>query len=347
MGMSLNFQCSVFARDRQEDTSTVFWSLWQQHQNDIYRCCLKWMNNNPTDAEDALSRAMLKGWEKAQKYGAGEITNFKAWLTRLTHNLCIDIHRSRDRAAKRVENIEAIASVEEIELVSVHDTPLSVLERDEKRIVIRRAIDNLPTKMRETFILHFYQELSHQEIAQQQNISYQNVCKRISQARAMLRKELRAYWIGDDTDGEDHDSCRGGFTNNICQKPTISKTRPDRCIMRDRSDMILSAVVEEVEIVVSEQWQEVAPSEPQIESVMVVAQSDGQLEVKQNACRWFEVTLYVGQLTQPLIKTQYRILSVVRKQDKLNSEAREILERFELCWRVWIDGGGDRLFFIE
>ena len=24
----------------------------------------------------------------------------------------------------------------------------------------------------------------------------------------------------------DHDSCRGGFTKNICQKPTISKTRP-------------------------------------------------------------------------------------------------------------------------
>ena len=34
------------------------------------------------------------------------------------------------------------------------------------------------------------------------------------------------------------DSCRGGFTNNICQKRTISKTRPGNCIMGDRSDMI-------------------------------------------------------------------------------------------------------------
>ncbi|PSB29179.1 hypothetical protein C7B69_09440 [filamentous cyanobacterium Phorm 46] len=346
--MNLNCQGSVFSRDRPEDIGTVFWSLWQQNQNDIYRCCLKWMNNNPTDAEDALSRVMLKAWEKAQKYAAGEITNFKAWLTRLTRNLCIDIHRSHDRAAKRVENIEAIASVDEIELVSLHDTPLSVLERDEKKIVIRHAIDNLPAKMCETFILHFYRELYHQEIAQQQDISYQNVCKRISQARAILRKQLRGYWIGDDsTDAEEHDSCRGGFTNNICQKPTISKTRPDRCIMRDRSDIILSAVVEEIEIVVSEQWQEVAPSEPQRESVMVVAQSDGQLEVKQNACRWFEVTLYIGLLTQALIKTQYRMLSVVRKQDKLNSQMWEILQRFEICWRVWIDGGGYQLFSIK
>ncbi len=29
-----------------------------------------------------------------------------------------------------------------------------------------------------------------------------------------------------------------GFTNNICQKRTISQTRPGNCIMGDRSDMI-------------------------------------------------------------------------------------------------------------
>ena len=47
------------------------------------------MGGNSTDAEDALSRAMLEAWEKVQKYAAGDIANFKAWLTRLTHNLCV------------------------------------------------------------------------------------------------------------------------------------------------------------------------------------------------------------------------------------------------------------------
>lgn len=322
--MNLNCQGSVFSRDRQEDTSTVFWSLWQQYRDGIYRCCLKWMNDNPTDAEDALSMVMLKAWEKVQK-NAGEITNFKAWLTRLTHNFCIDIHRSRDRAAKRVENIEAIASVEQIELVSLDDTPLSVLERDEKKIVIRRAIDNLPQKMRETFMLHFYQELSHQEISQQQDISYQNVSKRISQARAILRKELRGYWMGDDsTDGEES------------PKKEESKKRV-RVEASAIETIILSAVVEEVEIVVSEEPQEVAPSQPQRESVMVVAQSDRKLEFKQNAFRWFEATLYIWPLTQALIKTQYRNFSLVSKLDQLH---------FHQCWRVWIDSGGYGLFSI-
>jgi RNA polymerase sigma factor, sigma-70 family len=85
-----------------------------------------------------------------------------------------------------------------LQRLSVEDTPAIALDRDEKKRVIRGAIDELPTKMRETFILHFYEELSHQEISEKQNISYQNVCKRISQARAILALELRGYFIGED-----------------------------------------------------------------------------------------------------------------------------------------------------
>lgn len=74
-----------------DEKEKVLWLLWQQYQDHLYRCCLKWMNGNRTEAEDALSRAKLKAWEKMQKL-AKKIVNLKAWLTRLTHNFCIDIH---------------------------------------------------------------------------------------------------------------------------------------------------------------------------------------------------------------------------------------------------------------
>ncbi len=172
-----------------------FWLLCQEHQNYLYHRCLKWMGGNPTEAEDALSRAMLKAWEKLQQY-AGKIANFKGWLTKLTHNLCVDIHRQRSRNANRVEDIEGIG--EEQALVCSEDTAQIILETEEKNIEIRRAIENLPSRLRKTFILHFYQQLSYQEICEQQEISYDNVCKRISQARKILREELREYFIGED-----------------------------------------------------------------------------------------------------------------------------------------------------
>jgi len=114
-----------------EDVGTAFWQYWQQYRDSLYRCCIKWMGGNPTDAEDALSRAMLKAWEKVQMYKKGEIINFKAWLTRVTHNLCVDIHRERSRSAHSVENIEVYASSEEQGLVSFEDKPESALETDE------------------------------------------------------------------------------------------------------------------------------------------------------------------------------------------------------------------------
>lgn len=66
-----------------------FWQQWQESRGQLYRCCLKMMNFNPMDAEDALSQAMVKAWEKVQKFGE-KITNLKAWLYQVTRNLCID-----------------------------------------------------------------------------------------------------------------------------------------------------------------------------------------------------------------------------------------------------------------
>lgn len=173
----------------------AFWQLFQQYRDYLLRCCLKWMNGNSTEAEDLLSQATLKAWDKAQKY-AGKIENFKAWLTTLIRNFWIDLKRRP--CANQVEDIEVYAEREELGWVAVEDTPGSALDRDDKNRVIRAAIDELPTKMRETFILHFYEELSHQEIVERQGISYQNVCKRISQAREILREELRGYFIEED-----------------------------------------------------------------------------------------------------------------------------------------------------
>jgi RNA polymerase sigma factor (sigma-70 family) len=187
------------------------------------------MNGNSIEAEDLLSQAMVKAWEKAQKY-AGKIDNFKCWLTTLTRNFWLDI--TRRRGANQVEDIEVYGEGEELGLVSVDETPASALDCDDKKRVIRAAIDDLPTRLRETFILHFYEELSHQDIAERQEISYQNVCKRISQARAILALELRGYFIGEEGTQPD--------TANVAAKPAKSQKTQK---MVDRVEPILPETV--------------------------------------------------------------------------------------------------------
>ncbi|NET60547.1 MAG: sigma-70 family RNA polymerase sigma factor, partial [Symploca sp. SIO2E6] len=166
---------------------------WQESRGQLYRCCLKMMNFNPMDAEDALSQAMVKAWEKVQKFGE-KITNLKAWLYQVTRNFCIDLIRKGSGGAVGVESMEWVGNTEGVTTTGTVECPESVLEREERSDRIRGAIAQLPEKCRETFILHFYRELSHTEIAEQQGISYDNVCKRISLARKQLKQKLSPYF---------------------------------------------------------------------------------------------------------------------------------------------------------
>ncbi len=172
----------------------VFWQLWQQHQDYLYDRCFIWMGRNHTDAEEAFSQATLKAWEKLPDY-AEKITNLKAWLTRFTHNLCVDIHRHR-RKTMAIESIEEIAIKENEAFISSVDSPELAILRHELGEYISRAIDTLSSRLRTPFILHYYHQISYQDIAQKLALSLDNVYKRIQQARKILQKHLSKYLLG-------------------------------------------------------------------------------------------------------------------------------------------------------
>ncbi|MGD1715261.1 RNA polymerase sigma factor [Dapis sp. BLCC M172] len=92
---------------RTADIDSIFWQQWQEHQDYLYRCCVKWMGGNSTNAEDALSMAMLKAREKIQQC-AKAIENFKAWLTKLTYNLCMDLLKQSTCYASEVEDVDLV-----------------------------------------------------------------------------------------------------------------------------------------------------------------------------------------------------------------------------------------------
>lgn len=173
----------------------AFWQLWELHRDYLYHRCRFWMGGNYSEGEEALSLAMLKAWEKLPNYAA-QITNVKAWLTRMTHNLCVDLHRKRQRTAIGVDKIEEITSSEQESLASNNYSPEANLLRRELEMMIRQQINALPPRLRSPFVLRFYQDMSYQAIAQKLQISRDNVYKRIQQAREFLQKQLQRYFSG-------------------------------------------------------------------------------------------------------------------------------------------------------
>ncbi|MDB9519433.1 RNA polymerase sigma factor [Roseofilum reptotaenium CS-1145] len=178
-----------------EGDMNAFWPLWQSHQEYLYFHCLRWLNNDRHEAEDALSLAMLKARKTLPDY-AHKITNLQAWLTRLTHNLCIDKYRQARRRAIGVENIDEIATISLDSLLISYTSPESTLLSEELSRSIVQAINMLPERLRQLFILRYYHQVSCADIAQDLGISQDNAYKRIQEAKECLRKRLKHYLSG-------------------------------------------------------------------------------------------------------------------------------------------------------
>ncbi|MCC3527678.1 MAG: sigma-70 family RNA polymerase sigma factor [Microcoleus sp. PH2017_22_RUC_O_B] len=183
--------------DNPEDIKSVFWQEWQADREHLYRCCLKWMNSNPIDAEDVLSQAMLKAWNEWQNYG-GEIKYPKAWFTRIIHNFCMDLHRKRQREGSTIENIEDIKFADSPAFYSSGGFPESnVLDR-ELRTYLCHKIEALPTRLRDPFVLYYCQDKSYLDIAKEIACSEDNVRKCVRKARIIMQKHLTKYLAGED-----------------------------------------------------------------------------------------------------------------------------------------------------
>ena len=163
----------------------AFWALWEQYQRHLYAVCLRQMNGAHFDAADAVSRAMLVAQSKLPSYAA-HIENLEAWLTRLTCNICLDMHRERQRATQgRVELNETIAV--EDPATSPEDDFLAC----EVRKIIFIAINELPATLRDAANLRFVQETSYPAMARTLSITVENARKRVQQARAILRQRIK------------------------------------------------------------------------------------------------------------------------------------------------------------
>lgn len=76
------------------------------------------------------------------------------------------------------------------------NSPEEALLHHELGQYIRRAIDTLPSRLRNPFILRYCHQIAYQDIAQQLALSLNNVYKRIQQAREILQKRLSRYLSG-------------------------------------------------------------------------------------------------------------------------------------------------------
>lgn len=124
-------------------------------------------------AEDLEQDAFMKAWLYIEN--GGEIENFTSFMYRTVRNVCISYLRNRPEMLGE-------------ELISeVADEEIDTSFRDAR---IWKAIDELPEKCREIFLMSKRDGLSNEEIAEELDISIKTVKNQMTKAFSRLREAL-------------------------------------------------------------------------------------------------------------------------------------------------------------
>lgn len=150
---------------------TLLEQVVRQYADMVYRLALAHLRN-PADAQDAFQDVFLRYAEKAPDFRGEE--HRKAWLLRVTVNRC----RSHFRTAwfRRSAPLEAAANAA---APTPEPSPLA------------DALAALPGKYRSVVHLHYYENLSTEEIAAVTGQRASTVRSQLTRARALLRDILK------------------------------------------------------------------------------------------------------------------------------------------------------------
>ncbi|MFN0245234.1 MAG: sigma-70 family RNA polymerase sigma factor [Planctomycetota bacterium] len=140
------------------------------------------------EAEDVVQQVFLAALRRPPEPSRP----LRPWLTRVAHNLAIDMHRARGRR----DQSERAAAHDDIQPSTGH-----IVALDSAQQGLVASVVDLPEPYRTTIFLHFYEELPPRTIAKRQNVPVETVRTRIKRGVAMLRGRLngkdderKEYW---------------------------------------------------------------------------------------------------------------------------------------------------------
>ncbi len=160
----------------------AFDSLFRKYYEVLCRFALT-ITHSETDAEECVQDVFVRLWENRKQLK--KVDNFKSYLFKSTYNQCLWLLKKRKTQAL-CENKYAL------------NRPTNLSAEEDKnweafRPFIQAAVNNLPDKCRQIFLLRRYEGLSNSEIAEYLNISTKTVENQLSIAITKLRTELKPH----------------------------------------------------------------------------------------------------------------------------------------------------------
>jgi RNA polymerase sigma-70 factor (ECF subfamily) len=172
--LSRAVKLSAVAEGAQLDPKTQFRQLYDQEFMPVYRA-IRAVVLDSAAAEDLAQETFVRAYRARNRYTPTAPPG--AWLRRIGVNLAIS-HLRRQKLARFLPARLYVAP------------DRRDYDRAEARDVVERALAELSPKLRAAVVLHYYEGLTREEIAEVLGVPAGTVASRIAKAVATMRKTL-------------------------------------------------------------------------------------------------------------------------------------------------------------
>lgn len=145
-----------------------------------------------TEAENVAQDTFVVLWNNMAKIHPEE--DIFPYLTVVTRNLCVNILRKRESVSK-FKSYSYYHNRDTIANAALSDSTSTSLYSKEMSNILRVAIDNMPHKVKSTFLKCRFDGLKYEEIAYSENVSVKAIEYRMSSALRILRTYLKDYIV--------------------------------------------------------------------------------------------------------------------------------------------------------
>lgn len=167
-----------------QGNTALFELLMRRHNERVYRTA-RAIVRDEEEAEDVMQQAYVNAFTHLRQFNGQ--AQFSTWLTRITVNESL----ARLRRRGRTRAFDDTGAIRDSEGPPARDNPEREAFAGELRVLLERAIDTLPRRLREVFVLRDVQGLSTAETAALLGLTADAVKTRLSRGRRALRRMLR------------------------------------------------------------------------------------------------------------------------------------------------------------
>ena len=174
-----------------DNDKDAFKEIMQRYQTRVYRLVYRFTGDEEITRE-LTQDIFLKLYKAAGSYSPD--AQFFTWLYRIVTNHCINFTRkkNKDPLHHTVETPDGKSS--SVYGVSGRNNQLSTLEKEERAVLVRNALDSLPERQRMAVVLLRFEGLSYREISKAMGCSVSAVESLVHRGMDELKKKLSIAW---------------------------------------------------------------------------------------------------------------------------------------------------------